>query len=121
MIRIFSNCLRSKFSVKGFDVQKLITCIVVVLTIWSIGVVQARSIDTVEASHLAKQGVLQSQNVLTKIALSMHSGSTMRDGNELKQVYGRYIYRIALLDAKKVRWNVDLDAETGEIVSNMID
>lgn len=83
--------------------------------------VQAHQITSIESMRLVGEGVLKNTRELTQIALSEHSGSELRADGELKQIYGRYVYRVALLDTKKIKWNVDLDAETGKVISNMID
>lgn len=82
---------------------------------------QAYQVNDIEVLQLVRNGVLKDPSKLTQVALEKHKGSKVREGGELKQIYGRYVYRVALLDPKKIKWNVDLDAETGEVISNMID
>lgn len=103
-------------------IKKVLTRLGMAISLLTIvSLVQAHQVNNVEVLKLVNEGVLKNTNELTQIALSEHLGSEIRSGSELKQIYGRYIYRVALLDIKKIKWNVDLDAKTGKVISNMID
>lgn len=96
----------------------IVLCIITVL----LQVVQAHQLYNKNMMDSMNQKLFPMDiNKLNQIALNKHLGSQLREGSGFKQVYGRSIYRVVLLDNQKIRWAVDLDPETGEIISNMID
>lgn len=103
-------------------IQLVVRLILVISLSFIANVAHSLCLKNIESSDLmSKQVVFKDTDELIQIALDKHLGSQLRKGSRLKQVYGRYIYRVSLLDNKKIRWNVDFDAQTGEIISNMID
>lgn len=83
----------------------------------SAGAAQARDLGPDEALKLRDAGTIQSFEKLNEIALKAHPGATIK-GTELEEEYGRYVYEVELHDAKKVEWDLAIDAKTGEILKN---
>lgn len=70
-----------------------------------------------EIVRLHKAGTVMDFEVLNNAALAKHPGATLHS-TELKNVYGRYIYKTEMRDTNGVEWDVDLDAKTGEVLKN---
>lgn len=84
--------------------------------------VYARDLGMQEIQQLYSDGVLKNYMDLNAIAKDLHLGSKLyKRGNKFTEFYGRYLYQVALYDHNSVRWSIYLDAETGEVVKNMID
>lgn len=77
----------------------------------------AKDIGPDQALKLRDAGTIQSFEKLNAAALSKHPGGAVGD-TELEQKYGKYIYGLELLDAQGVKWELELDAVTGEILGN---
>jgi uncharacterized membrane protein YkoI len=73
-----------------------------------------------EIVRLHKAGTVMDFEVLNKAALVKHPGATLHS-TELENSYGRYIYQTEMVDAKGVKWDVDLDAKTGEVLKDKQD
>lgn len=76
---------------------------------------QARDLGPDQAVRLLEAGKVQSFEKLNQKALAKHPNGTV-DETELKEKYGKYIYEVELRDEKGQKWEVDLDAATGEIL-----
>lgn len=81
------------------------------------GLAQARDIGPDQALKLRDAGTIQSFEKLNAVALAKHPGATIGD-TELEEKYGKYIYQVELRDAQGRKWEIDLDAVTGEVVGN---
>ncbi len=79
--------------------------------------IHARNIDPDEVLRLSSAGTLQPYEHLDAQALCTHPGARIID-TELKNQYGRYVYKVELLDAKNVEWDVEIDAVTGHVFRN---
>ena len=77
----------------------------------------ARDIDSDEVLRLSSSGTLQTFEHLDAQALSRHPGATIID-TDLKNQYGRYIYKVELLDAQNIEWDLEMDAITGQVFRN---
>ncbi|CAM3542250.1 peptidase [Pseudomonas floridensis] len=77
----------------------------------------ARSVDPDMILRLSSAGTLQSYEQLDAQALSRHPGATIID-TELTNQYGRYVYKVELLDAQDIEWDLEIDAVTGQVFRN---
>lgn len=73
-----------------------------------------------QAIKLLQEGKIQSFETLNAAAQAKHPGAALGE-TELEQEYGRYIYKVELRDAQGVKWDVDLDATTGEVLQDRQD
>ncbi|WP_213878824.1 PepSY domain-containing protein [Pseudomonas sp. dw_358] len=78
---------------------------------------QAKDIGPDQALRLRDAGTIQSFEKLNATALSKHPGATVSD-TELEQKYGKYIYQVELHDTQGLKWELELDAVTGEVLGN---
>lgn len=69
---------------------------------------------------LLKSGAVMDFEKLNAAALAKHPGATIVD-TELEDKAGRLIYQTELRDTSNVKWDVDLDAKTGEVLTNKQD
>jgi uncharacterized membrane protein YkoI len=81
------------------------------------GIAQARDLGPDEALRLRDTGAIQSFEKLNAAALNKHPGATIEE-TELEQEYGKYVYQLDLRDAKGVKWDVELDATTAEVLKD---
>lgn len=65
--------------------------------------------------ELSASGAILAFGKLDQIALKQHANATILD-TELEESYGRYIYQVDLRDAKGQKWEVEMDAATGQIL-----
>ncbi len=92
--------------------------LVVALSMSSL-VVLAESVSPAEIIKLTEAGTILSFDKLDQIALNQHAGATIKE-TELEKKYERYVYQVDLLvDTQK--WEIDLDAVTGEVLKNKQD
>lgn len=73
---------------------------------------------------LLKAGTIMDLEKLNQAALAQHPGTTAANitDTELDQTAtGSYVYQVEIRDAKGVEWDVDLDAKTGQVLSNKQD
>ena len=82
--------------------------------------VQAKDIRLDEAIKLRDAGSIQAFDKLNALALAQHPGAVVED-TELENHWGRYVYQIELRDAQGLEWDIELDANTGEILKNQQD
>jgi len=77
----------------------------------------ARDLGPDEALRLRDAGTIKSFELLNEVALAQHPGGRIEE-TELEEEYGRYIYQIELRDQQGLKWDLELDANSGEILSN---
>ena len=97
--------------------KTLITISVSTLLMLSSGIVSARDIGPDEAGKLQASGSIQSTEKLNAAALAKHPGATITD-TELDEEYGNYVYQVDLTDSQGVKWDVELDAATANILKD---
>lgn len=73
-----------------------------------------------QAVKLQQEGVIQPFEQLNGAALAAHPGAQI-DETELEQEHGRYVYKVELRDAQGKKWDVELDASNGAVLSNRED
>ncbi|MGF6095903.1 PepSY domain-containing protein [Pseudomonas sp. 18175] len=69
---------------------------------------------------LLQSGAVKPFEQLNKDALAKHTGATITD-TELKDKAGRLVYEVEMRDTSNVKWDVKLDAKTGEVLENKQD
>lgn len=69
---------------------------------------------------LIKSGQITSFEKLNQAAIALHPGATILD-TELDNAYGKLVYEVELRDAQGVKWDVDLDAKSAEVLKNQQD
>ena len=84
------------------------------------GIAQARDLGPDEALKLRDAGTIQSFEKLNEAAIAKHPGSKIEE-TELEEEYGRYIYQVELRDAQNVQWDLELDANNGQILKDQQD
>lgn len=100
--------------------NKLTAIATAAILLTGVGVAQARDLGPDEALKLRDSGKIKSFEVLNQAAIAKHPGSTTHD-TELEEEYGRYIYQLELRDPQGVKWDLELDATTGEVLKNQRD
>jgi uncharacterized membrane protein YkoI len=73
---------------------------------------------------LLKDGSIMDMQKLNQAALAEHPGSTAANITDTELEHsaaGAYVYQVELSDAKGVKWEVDVDAATGKVLSNKQD
>lgn len=71
-------------------------------------------------ADLLSSGQVAPFEKLNQAALALHPGATILD-TELDHSYGKLVYEVELQDVKGVRWDVDLNAKTAEVLQNKHD
>ncbi|MNZ67022.1 Peptidase propeptide and YPEB domain protein [compost metagenome] len=101
--------------------MKSLTALVSALAlVLAAGVVQAKDIGPDEALRLRDAGTIKNFEELNAAVLARHPGGRLSD-TELELEHGRYVYKMDVLDAQGVEWDVRVDAATGEIVRDRQD
>ena len=100
--------------------NKLTTLFTTTLLIATAGLAQARDLGPDEALRLRDAGTIQPFERLNAAALARHAGGKVGE-TELEQEGGRYVYQVELRDAQGVRWEVELDAASGQILHDRQD
>ncbi|MBH3425139.1 MULTISPECIES: PepSY domain-containing protein [Pseudomonas] len=72
------------------------------------------------------EGLLKSDKIMTfdklnAAALAKHAGASILDTELDEQVGGRLVYEVEMRDTSNVKWDVKLDAKTGEVLENKQD
>ena len=70
--------------------------------------------------QLVKDGKIKPLEELNQIVMKLHPGATITD-SDLDNHTNLYEYEVELKDAKGVKWDVDLNAATGEVLKNKVD
>ncbi|HMV70690.1 MAG TPA: PepSY domain-containing protein [Pseudomonadales bacterium] len=73
-----------------------------------------------QAVKLLQEGRIKSFEELNASAQAAHPRATI-DETELEQKDGRHIYKVDLRDPQGQKWDVDLDAATGEVLRDRKD
>ncbi|VVP60577.1 PepSY domain-containing protein [Pseudomonas fluorescens] len=73
-----------------------------------------------QVPQLVKDGKIKPLEELNKIALKMHPGMTITD-TDLDNHFNGYEYQVELRDTNGIEWDVELNAATGEVLSNRQD
>ncbi|AQT61055.1 peptidase [Cellvibrio mixtus] len=81
---------------------------------------QAKDVSLDEAIKLRDAGSIQAFDKLNALAIAQHPGGVVHE-TELENQWGRYVYQIELRDAQGLEWDIELDANTGEILKNQQD
>lgn len=82
--------------------------------------VMASDLEQEQVEHLQARGVLLNTAELAAQVQLLHPQAQLLEV-AWEQAYGRYIYQVDLTDQQGRRWDVELDASTGEILSNYQD
>jgi uncharacterized membrane protein YkoI len=69
---------------------------------------------------LLKSGEIAAFEKLNQTAIDKHPGATILD-TELDHSYGKLVYEVELRDTKGVKWDVDMDAKTAEVLQDKQD
>ncbi|QJI30510.1 peptidase M4 [Pseudomonas sp. ADAK18] len=69
---------------------------------------------------LLKSGDVMAFEKLNSVALAKHAGATIND-TELDHEADRLVYEVDLTDTTGKKWDVKLDAKTGEVLENKQD
>ncbi|WP_347901570.1 PepSY domain-containing protein [Pseudomonas purpurea] len=74
---------------------------------------------------LLKDGIIMDMQKLNEAALAQHPGATAANITDTELEHnattGAYAYEVEIRDAKNVKWDVKLDAKTGQVLSNKQD
>jgi len=72
---------------------------------------------------LLKDGSIMDLEKLNQAALAQHPGATAANITDtgLEKKDADYVYQVEIRDAKGVKWDVHLDARTGQALSNKQD
>jgi uncharacterized membrane protein YkoI len=70
--------------------------------------------------QLVQSSAIKPFDELNKLALSQHANSSIHE-TELEQRGDIYVYSVELRDDTGTRWEVDMNAATGEILRNRRD
>lgn len=100
--------------------MKTLNAVFATLTLTAAAGLAQADIGPDEIVRLHKAGTVMDFEVLNKAALAKHPGATLHS-TELENSYGRYIYQTEMRDTSGVKWDVDLDAKTGEVLKDKQD
>lgn len=83
------------------------------------GLAQASEGDVLlhQIPQLIKEGKVKPLEELNQVALKLHPGSTITE-TQLEHRFKGYIYEVEGRDPQNVKWDVDILAATGEVLSN---
>ncbi|MDR6919128.1 putative membrane protein YkoI [Pseudomonas sp. 3296] len=70
--------------------------------------------------QLVKEGKIKPLEELNQIAQKLHPGTTITD-TDLDNHFDGYEYQVELRDTNGIEWDVELNATTGEVLSNRQD
>lgn len=94
--------------------------IVVIVLACAAGLARAHDVGPDEALRLRDAGTIGDFETLNQAALGRHPGGTVYD-SELELEHGRYLYKVDVKDARGLKWDVELDAVSGEILKDRQD
>lgn len=83
-------------------------------------VAQAKDVNPAKTVELSTSGAILAFDKLNETALAQHANASILD-TELEESYGRYIYQVDVRDEKGQKWEIELDAKTGEVLKNQQD
>ncbi|QEY58202.1 peptidase [Pseudomonas sp. C27(2019)] len=81
------------------------------------GIAQAQDVSPARIVELSTTGAILPFEKLDAAALAQHPDAVILD-TDLEESYGRFIYQVDVRDAKGQKWEVELDAKTGEVLKN---
>lgn len=84
------------------------------------GIANARDLGPDEALKLRDAGTIKDFQALNESVLNLHPGGRISE-TELEQEYGKYIYQLEVMDKDGIKWDVELDATTGQMLKNQQD
>ncbi|MBZ9784354.1 PepSY domain-containing protein [Pseudomonas sp. REP124] len=84
------------------------------------GFAQAADVPVDQIPQLVKAGTIKPLEELNQIIMKLHPNSTITD-SDLDKHTDRYEYETELTDAQGVKWEVELNAATGEVLKNKKD
>ena len=70
--------------------------------------------------EMLKKGDISSFEKLNAKALELHPDATIGD-TELDKTYGKFVYEVEMRDAKGIKWDVELDAKTVDVLKDKQD
>jgi len=101
--------------------KQLVTLIASVSFVAAAGFARAGDdIGPDKAVELLQAGAIKPFEQLNAAALATHPDGTIGE-TELENEYGKYVYKVELRDAEGRKWDVDLDAATGAVLSDRRD
>jgi uncharacterized membrane protein YkoI len=95
----------------------VITLVMAAMLTCVAGLASARDIGHEEAARLRAAGIVQSMERLEAAALAAHPGAVITD-SELDEAYGKHVYQVDLRDAQGIEWDVEIDANSGDILKD---
>jgi uncharacterized membrane protein YkoI len=75
--------------------------------------------DHLEARRLVEEGSIQPLEEILEQVRARHPGRILEV--ELEKEHGRYIYEIEVLDSEGKVWEMEVDAENGEILKTELE
>ena len=106
---------------KLFSVTKITPALTLTFTLLAgSSLALAADISLNEAIKLRDAGTILTFDRLDALALEQHPGSTIRE-TELELELGRYIYKVELMDANIIEWDIEMDATNGAILKTRQD
>ncbi|MGJ7514482.1 PepSY domain-containing protein [Pseudomonas baetica] len=101
--------------------MKTLTALFVAATLTlTAGLVQAKDVPVDQIPQLVKDGKIKPLEELNQIVMKLHPGATITD-SDLDNHTTLFEYEVELKDAQGVKWDVDLNAATGEVLKNKKD
>ncbi|WP_339488455.1 PepSY domain-containing protein [Pseudomonas sp. EL_65y_Pfl2_R95] len=84
------------------------------------GIANARDLGPDEAVKLRDAGTIKDFQLLNDSALKLHPNGRISE-TELEHEYGKYLYQLEIKDKDGIKWDVELDATTGNVLKNQQD
>ncbi|WPC03264.1 PepSY domain-containing protein [Pseudomonas benzenivorans] len=84
------------------------------------GMAQARDLAPAEILQLHDAGSILAFDRLDALALAQYRGGKIEE-SELEEEYGRYVYQVEVRDPQGLKWDLELDAGSGEVLKNRQD
>lgn len=97
--------------------KTLVTLLTATTLSFSATAALAKDIGPDKALKLRDAGTIQSFEKLNASAVAKHPGSTVGE-TELEEKYGKYVYQLEVRDPQGVKWDMEIDAATGEVLGN---
>ncbi|MGI0119169.1 PepSY domain-containing protein [Zooshikella sp. RANM57] len=76
-------------------------------------------ISPAQAKQLEEQGIIKPLSVLQAQALKTKPGNIIR--SELEKDHERYEYEFTIIDAQKAYWELEVNAQTGQVTKMELD
>ncbi|MFI8482726.1 PepSY domain-containing protein [Pseudomonas sp. NPDC078700] len=97
--------------------KRLITVSMITVLGLCTGVASARDLGPDEALKLRDAGTIKDFQLLNDTALKLHPGGRISE-TELEQEYGKYVYQLEVKDKDGIKWDVELDATSANVLKN---